>query len=400
MSGKLVKYSIVVPVKNSLKYLPECINSVVRQNYSNYELIISDDHSIDETKKYLETINHPNIRIVYPDKELSVIGHFEFAIRHAVGEWIMTLGGDDGLQPYFFKLADKLTDIARKKNIRAIASQRAYYYWEGCRSICDMAVYYSANFNKPYTIKTSSLQVLKVLLQLINGASYHTLPTMYTTSLFHSSLIREAMEYQKGKLFVFNFPDANLAAISTTLEKKYIDSAVPLGWVGTSPHSVFRDDNVTRQLKNLPKKCGDYDLGSCEVYLWGALLSINILRTPVDNKLIASKSFLSVMFGGVLFSLRGLRQKEFKKKEKMLSDIISINECSRNVIKLVSYLYIFLYLTRRFCNLLLRVFNKVSGRRGNIVFKVIRAYERPKYIRMEEASALVSDLVKKYDWVQ
>ena len=50
------KVDIIVPVYNSQKYISKTINSVFRQTYKNWKLIIIDDASTDDTKKILETI--------------------------------------------------------------------------------------------------------------------------------------------------------------------------------------------------------------------------------------------------------------------------------------------------------------------------------------------------------
>ena len=48
-------FSIVIPVYNTIdSYLKDCFNSIERQNYRNYEVIVVDDGSNEETKNYLK----------------------------------------------------------------------------------------------------------------------------------------------------------------------------------------------------------------------------------------------------------------------------------------------------------------------------------------------------------
>ena len=124
------KYSIIIPVNNVINYLPGAIESIISQDYNNYELIISDDSSTDGTAEYVDTLSHHAIRVIHTPKRMTTAEHFDWALTHAKGEWCIFVGGDDGLQPYFFILADKLTDIATTKNIRAIVIRRAYFFLE------------------------------------------------------------------------------------------------------------------------------------------------------------------------------------------------------------------------------------------------------------------------------
>ena len=102
MMKKVLKYSIIIPVRNGIQYLPSCINTILVQKYSNYELIISNDHSTDGTKEYLDTLsNNKNIKIIEPAEPLSMTEHWEWALSHATGEWQIFVGQDDGLQHYF-----------------------------------------------------------------------------------------------------------------------------------------------------------------------------------------------------------------------------------------------------------------------------------------------------------
>ena len=274
------KYSIIIPVNNVINYLPSTIESIISQNYSDYELVISDDSSTDGTSDYISSLKHPNIKVFHTQNRLTVAEHFDLALSYATGEWRIFVGGDDGLQPYFFKLADRLTEIAIKKNIRAIASRRAYFFWNGCQSdYGDVAVSYSATVK--YQVKSSKKEMYRCLY---SKNDYFNLPQMYTTSLFHSSLIDKVRRMQNGKFLTYGISDANMAAISVTMEKKYLYSELPLGWVGTSPKVLTRSKDFIESIK-LHYLCGNYRLGFASMYFLGALLTIETSNKKLKNKL-------------------------------------------------------------------------------------------------------------------
>lgn len=364
MKDTQVKYSIIVPVHNSINYLPSCVETIINQDYKNYELIISDDHSTDGTDIYLNSLVHPNIRIIHPDKRLSMVEHFEWSLAHAEGEWIMFVGGDDGLQSYFFALADKLTCIADKKKIRTITSERAYFFWPGCDAIYGkLAVSYNA---------IDTIQILnakfQILLALLGFKTYFELPQMYTTSLFKRSIIEEAKQKQNGNLFTTVPPDANLAAISCSLETYYLKSLVPLGWVGTSPGGVIVTMDSFPKNKLSPNKnigyhlfAGDFALRSCAIYLWNALILTKSLRKQIFNKILFSSFFRTIIFAGVKAEIKTATKINSKPRIFFLKEALQINHINNILVILFSYILTFLY--------------KISGLKKSIYSRFLKLYK-------------------------
>lgn len=92
----LLKISVIVPVYQVEKYLPECIESVLCQTYPHWEMIMVDDGSTDAgpeiCDRYAQT--DPRIKVIHQaNKGLSEARNT--GIRHSTGEYISCLDGDD-----------------------------------------------------------------------------------------------------------------------------------------------------------------------------------------------------------------------------------------------------------------------------------------------------------------
>ena len=75
--------SILTPVYNGMPYIRECVDSVLAQDFADWELIISDNGSNDGTREYLKTLNDPRIRIFLQEKDLNCYGNCNFLFQQA-----------------------------------------------------------------------------------------------------------------------------------------------------------------------------------------------------------------------------------------------------------------------------------------------------------------------------
>ena len=64
MMNKLVKISIIMPAYNAEKYIKESIDSIISQTYTNWELIIADDSSVDKTQQVIDSYDDDRIKII------------------------------------------------------------------------------------------------------------------------------------------------------------------------------------------------------------------------------------------------------------------------------------------------------------------------------------------------
>lgn len=101
--------SVIIPTYNRAKYVTHAIDSVLAQTYSDYEIIIVDDGSTDNTREVLETYMD-KIRYLYQDNA-GVSAARNTGIKTAKGKWIAFLDSDDEWLPE--KLSRQMGSLAR-----------------------------------------------------------------------------------------------------------------------------------------------------------------------------------------------------------------------------------------------------------------------------------------------
>lgn len=95
--------SIIMPSYNMEKYIAETIQSVMKQYYSNWELIIIDDCSTDRTSQIITSFNDKRIRYYRNTKNCGAALSRNIAIDKSRGRWIAFLDSDDLWHPMKLK---------------------------------------------------------------------------------------------------------------------------------------------------------------------------------------------------------------------------------------------------------------------------------------------------------
>lgn len=91
--------SIIMPSYNTAPYIKETIQSVLNQTYEDWELLIVDDCSTDNTDEVLDEIHDPRIRIFKNECNSGAAVSRNRALREAKGQWIAYLDSDDLWMP-------------------------------------------------------------------------------------------------------------------------------------------------------------------------------------------------------------------------------------------------------------------------------------------------------------
>lgn len=99
---KIPKVSVVITCHNLGKYLKETIESVLNQNYKNFEIIVVNDCSNDDTREVMASFD--NIKSINLEENLGQFGAFLEGLKEASGEFIVMLDADDVLLPDFLSV--------------------------------------------------------------------------------------------------------------------------------------------------------------------------------------------------------------------------------------------------------------------------------------------------------
>ena len=90
------KVSVIVPVYNTEKYLPRCINSILAQTFTDFELILVDDGSTDNSGQICDDITLKDYRTIVIHKENAGANRArETGVNASSGEWITFVDSDD-----------------------------------------------------------------------------------------------------------------------------------------------------------------------------------------------------------------------------------------------------------------------------------------------------------------
>lgn len=92
------KISVCMPIFNGMPYLKESLESVIRQDFENFEIIISIDRSNDGTIEYINTLKSERVKVIINDKP-GLFSNLNNAITHSSGEFIQIFCQDDIMMP-------------------------------------------------------------------------------------------------------------------------------------------------------------------------------------------------------------------------------------------------------------------------------------------------------------
>ncbi|WP_259769963.1 glycosyltransferase family 2 protein [Pediococcus pentosaceus] len=209
--------SIIVPVYNVEKHIEGCLSSILKQTYKNFELIIINDGSTDNSLKNIEKMNFIQNKKIITTKNLGISAARNRGIRESSGEFITFIDSDDVVEPDYLEY---LLGLLQKFNVDISSCQHIVEF--NNKKNIDMS------FNEQSCFMSSHDWLQDVLL--MNKVDLSPWGKLYKADLFNDDTFPE------GKLFEDTY------AIPTIISKT---KGVAVG-NEAKYHYKIRKDSITR----------------------------------------------------------------------------------------------------------------------------------------------------------
>lgn len=231
-------FSIIIPVRDSIKYLGETVETCLNQDFEGaYEILISDNsfEANVNVKEFVNNLKDSRVRYIRTPFDLSLAKSFEFAYFKSRGKYLISIGSDDGLVN--IALSTIYDSINKYPDNNVFVWDHAIYNWPEfpCGDQANKVYYNYMNFKD---IRTREIETEPLIRQFaLNNIPYLYMPNMYLVSCIKREHIDKIIRFT-GKFEDGDSQDIYTGMVNLFIEDKitYID--YPLVIAGNSEVSV------------------------------------------------------------------------------------------------------------------------------------------------------------------
>ncbi len=251
-----MKFSVLLPTRNRLDLLKYAVETVRRQDYPDWEIIISDNHSEVDIAGYVKSLEEPRIRYYRTESFIPVTDNWNNALCKSTGDFVIMLGDDDCLMRGFFRRIRSF--IEAYKNPDFIYTNAYLYAYPGVLPDFPkgfLRLYNYASFFKsakePFWLPKE--QALELVRKSMN------FKMVFTYNMQHSIINRSIIDklQSKGNFFQSPYPDFYATNVLLLKAERILICPYPLVTIGISPKSFGfyffnkREEQGVEFLKNL-----------------------------------------------------------------------------------------------------------------------------------------------------
>lgn len=230
-----MKFSILLPTRNRLDLLRYAVESVRLQDYSDWEIVISDNASTEDVAHFSASYADARIRYYRSERLLPVTENWNEALKHSTGDYQIMLGDDDAL------MRDCLT-VAREQIDKwsypdAIYSQALQFAYPGVMPGHPRGFVQTAYNAFLKGVERPFLLSRRTKLDMVHGAMNFRL--LFGFNMQHFIFSRRLVEAIRGKgpFFQSPYPDYYAANAILLAADSVLANPRPLVMIGISPKS-------------------------------------------------------------------------------------------------------------------------------------------------------------------
>ena len=117
--------SVVMPMRNAERFLTDSVGSILKQSYRNFEFIIVDDESSDESSNIMKSFNDRRIRLLRNERQMGVAESLNRGLAEAKGKYIARMDADDiSLSE---RLSRQVAYLEKNMNLAAVGTRVQYF---------------------------------------------------------------------------------------------------------------------------------------------------------------------------------------------------------------------------------------------------------------------------------
>ena len=241
-------FSVIIPQKDRAEYLIHTLRTCIIQDYPNFQIIVSDDCSEDNSVEIVRELAMRDSRIkLFAHKEhLGMRDNFEFALNQVKDGYVIALGGDDGLVPgCIWKMYEIIKETGREL-LTWIPAGFSYPKEEGGQNI-----FYVRRFKKTWVkfIKSEDFlnKIARTFLYQIDEC-----PMFYMKGVASMELVNRVRNRTKDHCFYYcPTPDGFSGVVLAGEVADYAFTNQPLSITGDSQKSqgknYMRADKKSRE---------------------------------------------------------------------------------------------------------------------------------------------------------
>jgi len=366
-----MKFSVLLPTRNRLELLRYAVETVRRQPYRDWEVIISDNDSEQDIKGFVDALEDPRIKYFRTERFVPVTENWNLALRKSSGDYVIMLGDDDCLmQGYFTTIHRLIEDFPSPDFIYTSAYLFAYpgvlpEFPKGFLQPYGYASFFRPSDDAYWLDRESAREVVDKSLNFRvcfgYNMQYFTIRRSFIESLKH-----------QGDFFQSPYPDYYAANVSFLKAEKILIYPKPVVTIGISPKSFGyyffnnQEKSGVEFLNNLPDRSVMENLqgivlpGTDMNTFW--LIAMETMKKNYESQMSLDVNHARYRFLQIFHMAR----KFFRENDPIGIDVL--REFNRLLTIKEKYLYAF---PMRIYYKTMRIFPNISG---NIIVSRIMRY--------------------------